>query len=102
MQSAKSVGRGVGLALLIPMLLSPPLYGVWLGPLNDTGFVASLSGSAMQVRLALLLLLGFGSMSLTVAILALPLFRRYSERMAIAYLAMSLVVLATIVMETLA
>jgi hypothetical protein len=41
-------------------------------------------------------------MSLTVAIIVLPLFRRYSERMATAYLGMSLLVLATIVLETLA
>ena len=102
MQSPKSVGRAVGLALLLPMLLSPPLYAVWLGPLSDAGYLATVSGRATQVRLALLLLLGFGSMSLTVAILALPVFRRYSERMAVAYLAMSLLVLATIVMETLA
>ena len=102
MQSAKRAGRAVGLALLIPMLLSPPLYAVWLEPLSDPGFLTTLSDRAMQIRLALLLLLAFGSMTLTVAILALPVFRRYSERMALTFLAMSLLVLVTIVMESLA
>ena len=102
MQSAKSAGRVVGLALLIPMLLSPPLYGMWLAPLSDRAYLADISDSAMQIRLAALLLLGFGSMTLTVAIVAWPVFRRHSERMAIAFVAMSLVVLVTIVIESLA
>lgn len=102
MQSAKSAGRIIGLALLVQLLLALPVYFVWMRPVTGSGFLANAAGSAAQVRVALLLTFVLGAMTFTAAIAALPVFRRYSERLAFAYLALSVVGLATLAMESIA
>lgn len=102
MRSPKEVGRVMGLALLVQVLLAPPVYFVWMRPVTAPGFLASAAGSAFQIRAALLLAFVPGAMTMVVAIAALPIFRRFSERFAFAYLALSAVALSTLAMETLA
>jgi hypothetical protein len=92
----------MGLALLVQVLLAPPVYFVWLRPVTAPDFLANAAGSAFQIRAALLLAFVPGVMTLGIAIAALPVFRRHSERFAFAYLALSTVGLATLAMETLA
>lgn len=102
MRSSKAAGRTMGLALLAQVLLAPPVYFWWLRPVTATDFLARAAGSALQIRVTLLLTLLLGAMTLTAAIAALPVFRRYSERMAFAFLALSIVGLSTLAMEGLA
>lgn len=102
MRSAKSVGRIIGLALLFQLLLALPVYFVWMRPVTSPDFLATAAGSALQVRVALLITFVLGAMTITAAIAALPVFRRYSERMAFAYLALSVVGLSTLAMESIA
>ncbi|HYS10434.1 MAG TPA: DUF4386 domain-containing protein [Myxococcales bacterium] len=63
------------------VLLAPVLTG--------SGFLANAAGSALQVRIAVLLGLAKGALTVGIAITAWPLFRRYSDRMALWFLALS-------------
>jgi hypothetical protein len=100
MRSAKNVGRIIGLALLIQLLLALPVYFVWMRPVTGTSFLENAAGSALQIRFALLVTFVLGAMTFTAAIMAMPVFRRYSERLALAFLALSIVGLATLAMES--
>jgi hypothetical protein len=100
MRSANCVGRIVGLALLVQLLVALPVYFVWMRPVTGSGFLENAAGSALQIRLALLVTFVLGAMTFTAAIMAMPVFRRYSERLALAFLAMSIVGLATLAMES--
>lgn len=101
MRSAKSVGRIIGLMYLAQVLLAPPVYTQWgmmravIGP----DFLVNAAGSAMQIRVAVLLTFVLSALTLAAALTALPLFRQYSERMALLFLALSVVGLATQVIE---
>jgi hypothetical protein len=86
MASAKIVGRIIGLALLIQLLLALPVYFVWMRPVTGTGFLENAAASALQIRFALLVTFMLGAMTFTAAIMAMPVFRRYSERLALAFL----------------
>jgi uncharacterized protein DUF4386 len=101
-RSAKSVGRIIGLMFLVQMLLAPLVYLRLMRPVTAPGFLTSAAGSALQIRVAVLLTFGLGALTLAIAITATPVFRRYSERMALAFLALSIVGLATLAMESLA
>jgi hypothetical protein len=98
-RSAKSVGRIIGLMFLVQMLLAPLVYLRLMRPVTAPGFLTSAAGSALQIRVAVLLTFGLGALTLAIAITATPVFRRYSERVALAFLALSIVGLATLAME---
>lgn len=102
MRSAKNVGRSIGLLFLVQVVLATPVYIVLLRPVTALGFLASAAGSAMQIKVAVLLSFGLGALTLSIAILGLPVFRRYSERMALAFLALSIINLATLAIESIA
>ena len=102
MQSAKGIGRVVGVLLLVQALLAPAVYTQWgmIGTLTTPGFLASAAAHATQIRVALLLTLVLSALTLAVALIAVPLFRIYSERMALLFLALAAIGLTTQVMET--
>lgn len=100
--SAKGAGRVIGALFLIQMVLATPVYIVMLRPVTALGFLAIAAGSAFQVRLAVLLSLGLGALTLAIAIVAMPVFRRYSERRAVTFLALSIVNLSTLAIESIA
>lgn len=102
MRSAKSVGRIIGLMLLVQLLLAPLAYLGLMRPVTELGFLANAAGSALQIRVAVLLSLVGGALTLTIAIAAMPVFRRYSERMPLLFLALSVIGLSTLAMEMLA
>lgn len=102
LNSARSVGRVIGALFLIQVVLATPVYIVMLRPVTAPGFLATAAGSAFQVRLAVLLSLGLGALTLAIAIVGLPVFRRYSERMAVTFLALSIVNLTTLAIESIA
>lgn len=95
-ESARRVGRRIGILLLVQAILAIPVF-TEVGMLRSiivAGFLENAAGSAVQIRVALLLLFVLGALTLVVAIEGLPLFRRYAERMALAFLALSILGMA--------
>ena len=100
MISARRTGRVVGALFLIQAVLATPVYIVLLRPVTSLGFLVTASGSAFQVRLALLLSLGLGGLTLAIAIVSLPIVRRYSEKMGLTFLALSIINVSTLALES--
>lgn len=99
MTSAKSAGRVIGLALSVQVVLAPPVYFVWMRPITGSRFLADVAGVAPLIRVCLLLTFLLSAMTFTAAIAALPIFRKYSERMALSYLALSIIGFGTLAIE---
>lgn len=100
MGTAKSVGRIVGVLLLGQIVIAILVHFTLLARVNAApGFLANAAGSVLQIRVAVLLWMLAGALTLGIAIAALPVFRRYSERMAFLYLALSVVGCATVAVE---
>ena len=90
MRSAKSVGRIVGMLLLVHLAAGLTVPFVLLRPLvMPPGFLATAAGNSVQVRAAVLLLFLGSAVSVGIAIAALPVFRRYSSAMALWLLALA-------------
>ncbi|HKP38392.1 MAG TPA: DUF4386 domain-containing protein [Pyrinomonadaceae bacterium] len=104
MQSEKSVGRIIGVLFLVQVLLAPPVYTQWgmLGSATAPDFLANAAGSATQIRVGVLLTFVLSALTLAAALIALPVFRKYSERLAFLFLALTVVGLATQVIESVA
>jgi hypothetical protein len=103
MRSAKSVGRIVGILLLAQIVVAFLAQFVLLARVGaPPGFLANAAGSALQVRVSVLLWFVASALTLTVAIAALPVFRQYSERMALLYLALSVLGLSTSALDNVA
>jgi len=96
MRSAKSIGRIVGILLLAQAVAAFLAQFVLLARVSaPPGFLANAAGSALQVRVSVLLWFVASALTLAVAIATLPVFRQYSERMALLYLALSVLGLST-------
>jgi hypothetical protein len=101
MRSAKSVGRLIAILLLIQGTAGYVVNFVLLGPVmtSPTGFLANAAGRALQVRLAVLLSLANGALTLGIAIAAWPVLRRCSEAMALWFLALGVVGFSVLAQE---
>jgi hypothetical protein len=96
MRSAKSVGRIVGILLLAQIVVAFLAQFVLLARVSaPPGFLANAAGSPLQVRVSVLLWFVASGLTLAVAIVTLPVFRQYSERMAMLYLVLSALGLST-------
>ncbi|MEX1993231.1 MAG: DUF4386 domain-containing protein [Steroidobacteraceae bacterium] len=96
MRSAKNVGRIVGILLSAQIVVAFLAQFVLLARVSaPPGFLANAAGSVLQVRVSVLLWFVASALTLAVAITALPVFRQYSERMALLYLALSVLGLST-------
>jgi hypothetical protein len=103
LRSAKRVGRIVGILLLAQIVVAFLAQFVLLARVSaPPGFLANAAGSALQVRVSVLLWLVASALTLAVAIAALPVFRQHSERMAQLYLAFSVLGLSTSVIDNVA
>jgi hypothetical protein len=104
MRTAKSVGRIIGVLFLVQVLLALPVYTQWgmLRSVTAPDFLANAAGNATQIRVGVLLTFVLSALTLAAALIALPVFRRHSERMAFLFLALSVVGLATQVTESVA
>ena len=100
--SAVRVGRTAGILFLVQAVLAPPVYTAagLMRTVIARDFLENAAGSAMQIRCALLLVFVLGGITLAVALIVFPVFRRQSERMALLYLALAVVGVATQVIET--
>lgn len=89
MRSAKSIGRVVGGLLPVQMALGLILQFVLIQePLSiaPPGFLITASANAAQIRIAVGLAFVGGALTVSIAILAWPVFRRYSPTMALWFL----------------
>jgi hypothetical protein len=90
MRSEKSVGRIVGVLLLLHLAAGLIVPFILLHPLvNPPGFLTSAARVANQVRAAVLLLFVGSAIAIGIASAALPVVRRYSSAMAFWLLALA-------------
>jgi hypothetical protein len=92
MKSAKSAGRITGILLLgqlagliVPFVLLRPLM---TGPRD---YLANAAAASVQIRVAVFLLFANCALTIGIAIVAWPIFRQYSERMALLLVAVSVI-----------
>jgi hypothetical protein len=103
MTSARRVGRVVGALLLAQGVIAPIVNFRLLGRASaPPGFLVNGAAHATEVRIAVLLWSLTGALSLAVAIVALPLFRERSERLAFLYLSLSAIGCTTLTTENIA
>ncbi|MBA4388642.1 MAG: hypothetical protein C0404_11725 [Verrucomicrobia bacterium] len=101
MASSKSVGRITGsllLAHLVGGLMLP--YIIMQPAIAVPGFLESAAANAGRIRLGVLLFFMSGAIAIAVALTALPVFRRYGERLAILLVVLSAVNLALHAVES--
>ena len=90
MRSAKSMGRFIGMLLFVQLVgLSLPF--ILLMPITTAGFLENAAGIALQIKVAVFLLFANGALAIGIAILAFPVFREYSYRMALWFVALSVI-----------
>ena len=90
MRSAKSVGRMVGVLLLLHLAAGLVVPFILLHPLvTPPGFLASAAGVPNQVRAAVLLLFVGSAIAIGIASTAWAVFRQYSSAMALWLLALA-------------
>jgi|ERR1044071_2271082 hypothetical protein len=92
MKSAKSVGRLIGMllfvqlaGLIVPFVLLHPIAT------GSRDWLANAAGSSFQIKVAVFLLFANCALTVGIAIAGWPVFRRYSERMAILFVAVSVI-----------
>lgn len=101
MRTSKSLGRIVGLLFLAQVFLAVPVY-TEVGMMRSVigpNFLANAAGSAAQIRVAVLLTFVLGALTLAAALTAWPILRHHSERMALLFLSLCVVGLATQAIE---
>ena len=102
MDSAKNAGRTIAFALLVQVVLSPPIYFRWMRPATSSDFLANAAANAGTVRFGMLLTFVLGALTIVASLAALPVFRKHSERLAFAYVGMALIGFATLMADTVA
>lgn len=101
--SVKSVGRTIGILLLAQVVVAFLAQFVLLAHVSaPPGILLNAAGSSMQVRVSVLLWFVASALTLAVALAILPVVRQYSERMALLYLALSVLGLSTSVLDNVA
>ena len=104
MTAARTAGRTLGLLLLVQSMAGITANFVLLAPAISAppGFLVNAAGSSTQIIVAVLLLLGTGLISLANAITAMPVIRRHSAAMAVAFVALAAVNFSGVVVEGIA
>jgi hypothetical protein len=100
MSTARSAGRAAGLLLLAQgigaaltnFVLPQPAFAA-------PGFLVNASPHALRLGASVLLGIVTGALALAIAITVLPILRKYSERMAFAFLALATAAMALAVVE---
>lgn len=90
MKSAKSTGRLIGILLFVQLAgLSLPF--ILLMPITSAHFLENAAGIAFQIKLAVFHLFANGAVTIGIAIAIFPILREYSYRMALWFLAFSVI-----------
>ena len=100
MESARTASRIIGVLILTQMasgalinfVLEAPLFGA-------PGFLVNAAPHASQIALAAVLGLALGALSVGIAITAYPMFRQYSQGMALWFVALSVAGLSAAAVE---
>lgn len=101
MISRNNTGRLVGLLLLLVFALGVLTFQVLQSPvLSGSANAADVASHATQLIVSAFVSLLGGSLSILVAVLLLPVFRKSSETLAIAYLAFAIVNFVAIAIDT--
>lgn len=100
MTTALNAGRAAGVLIIVQGVGGALTNFVLFAPvIAPPGFLVNAAPHAMQVGATALLGIVMGAFALAIAITVLPVFRRYSERMALAFLALAIAALALAVVE---
>jgi len=84
------MGRIIGILLFVQLVgLSLPF--ILLLPITTSGFLENAAGIAFQIKVAVFLLFANGALTIGIAIAAFPVFREHSYRIALWFLAFSIV-----------
>ena len=101
MTTATSVGRTVGVLLIVQMTAGYVTNFVLLQPaIAPPGFLVNAAPHATSIALAALAGIVSGAFGLAIAVTLLPVVRKLSERMALSFLALGTVGLALAVVES--
>ncbi|HUR96247.1 MAG TPA: DUF4386 domain-containing protein [Gemmatimonadales bacterium] len=93
MNPTKSTGRAIGMLVLVQLVgLTVPFILLRAGTSPD--FLRSAAPIAGQIKLAVFLLFANAVLTIGISLVAYPVIRRYSERMALGLLALSVIWLA--------
>jgi len=94
-ESSKRVGRIAGVLLLVHLAGGLILPYVLMQPaMAAPGFLEHAAANAVRIRAAVLLLFMSGAITVAVALTALPVFRRYGDRLAVLLVVLGAVDLA--------
>lgn len=93
MRSAKSIGRNVGILLLLQLAAGLTVPFILLHPLvsGSPGFLTAAAESSFQIRTAVFIFFIGGAFTLALGITALPVFRLYSKATALWFLAVCVI-----------
>src|SRR5215813_5959186 len=92
MRSAKSTGRIIGVLLLLHLATELMTPYIMLLPLTaPMSFNANETGNAFKVRFAVMLLFVGGAVAMAIAYTLWPVFRRYSQAIALWVVALAVV-----------
>jgi hypothetical protein len=93
MKSAKSVGRTIGVILLLQLAAGLTVPFILMRPLTtgSPGFLTAAAENSFQIRAAVFISFIGAALTVSLAITALPVFRRYSNAMALWFLAVCVV-----------
>ena len=100
--NGKTIGRVSGAALLAQVIVAAVVYARLIVPGVGPDFLTTAAPHETQIRIGLLLLYAAWAMTMTVAVLTLPLFRAHSERLAFLYLGLAVASGATLAAEIVA
>lgn len=100
MDSHKTIGRIVGALLLAKLIAGPIENFTLMGPVvAEPGFLVNAAAHPLNLPLAVMLAFFLGLVSLALAVVAWPVFRREAPRLALAFLALTIVGFSTNLVE---
>jgi len=99
-RTAKSTGRIIGVLLLVQIVAGITVNFALTAPLFESpGFLVNAAANSFQISLSVIIGLGLGALSVGIAITIYPVFRQYSQAMAMWYVALAVVGFALIAVE---
>jgi hypothetical protein len=102
MNSATTVGRVMGILLLMQGVIGAIVNFVLLGPAitGPPGFLTNAAANSARLSAAGLLMIVAGAISVAIATTAWPIFKRHSERLALAYFGLGVAGVALAAVES--
>ena len=92
MRSTKSIGRMIGVLLLVQLAgLTVPFILILPVTRGASEFLANAAGFSFQIKLAVFLLFANCALTIGISIAAFPVFRQYSHSMALLLVAVSVI-----------